>query len=544
MIRKIFMTLALLLVVNLLSAQYSSKADNTKLAMPDTLLKAPENWFNLDPQLDKIPGVSTEKAYNELLAGKKTKTVIVAIIDSGIDIEHEDLNDKIWTNPQEIAGNGMDDDKNGYVDDIHGWNFIGNAKGEMVNYDNLEMTRIYSKLKKIYDGKQAGDFKGKSLEEFNFYTELKASYDKEYKEAEQMVGLLGNFKKAYEIADEAVKKELKKDEYTMEEVQAIESDDPDLQKAKQIFGYLAAMNITPEDLMDGYDQYKEKIDYNLNLEFDPRSIVGDDYSNLKEKYYGNNVVEGPDPVHGTHVAGIIGANRDNDIGIKGIASDIKIMVLRTVPNGDERDKDVANSIYYAADNGARVINMSFGKDYSPYKEIVDKAIKYAEKMGVLMIHAAGNDARDNDVQPGFPNPKYLKSNKKCNSWIEVGASSWSEDKGFVGSFSSYGQNSVDVFAPGVEIYSTVPDNEYRNLQGTSMAAPMVTGVAALVLSYFPELSAGDLKKILLDSSVKYTNQKVDKPGESGTEVAFGTLSTTGGVVNAYNALKMAESFKK
>jgi subtilisin family serine protease len=544
MTRKILTTLAFLLVVHLLSAQYSFRADKTRLQMPDTLIKAPENWFNLDYQLDKVRGISAEKAYKELLSGKQSKTIIVAIIDSGIDIEHEDLSDKIWTNPKEIIGNGKDDDKNGYVDDIHGWNFIGNAKGEMINYDNLELTREYARLKKVYDGKSATDFTGKALDEYNYYSELKTEYDKKYKEAEPYYTFLGNALKSYKSADETIKKELKKDTYTDEEAQAIQSDNPEVQKAKQVLASLKAMGLTPDQLVEGYDYFRERIEYNLNLEYDPRALVGDNYKKLKEKKYGNNIVEGPDAFHGTHVAGIIGANRDNTVGIKGIASDIKIMVLRTVPNGDERDKDVANSIYYAADNGAKVINMSFGKDFSPNKEIVDKAVQYAEKKGVLMIHAAGNDNRDNDLRKNFPYPTYLKSKLNCTTWIEVGASSWKDNNEFVGSFSNFGQNSVDVFAPGVEVYSSTPDNKYRNADGTSMAAPMVTGLAALVWSYYPELNAEDVKKIILESSVKYTTEKVDLPGKPGETIEFGKLSRTGGLVNAYNALKMAETYKK
>jgi subtilisin family serine protease len=543
MIRKILATVTMLLIVNFLSAQYSFRSDQTKVALPDTILKAPANWFNLDYELDKVRGISTEKAYKELLVGKKTKTIIVAIIDSGIDIEHEDLKDKIWINTKEIAGNGIDDDKNGYIDDINGWDFIGNAKGEMINYDNLEVTRLYSKLKKIYDGKSANDFKGKQLEEYNYYLELKADYDNELKKAESTYGILTSFKEAYEKANEVLKKELKKDDYTLEEVQAIQSEDPDIQKAKQVLSTLSLFNLTPEALIEGYDYYKAKVEFELNLDFDPRSLVGDNYSNPNEKFYGNNIVEGPDAFHGTHVAGIIGANRDNQIGIKGIASNIKIMVLRTVPNGDERDKDVANSIYYAADNGAKVINMSFGKYYSPNKDVVDKAIQYAEKKGVLFIHAAGNDSYDIDGKKHYPCSEYLNKQKKCNSWIEVGASSWKDNNEFVADFSNYGQNSVDVFAPGVDIYSSVTDNKYKSEGGTSMAAPMVTGLAALIWSYYPNLTATDIKKIILESSVKYTNELVNKPGD-GSSIEFGKLSNTGGLINAYQALKMAETYKK
>ncbi len=542
MFKKLFFSVALVLSIGLLKAQTSMEADQTYVAVTDTILKAPSNWFNLDPQTDMVRGVSTEKAYSELLPNKKSKTVIVAIIDSGIDIEHEDLKDKIWVNKGEIAGNGIDDDKNGYIDDVHGWDFIGNANGECVSHDNLELTRLYVKYKKVYDGKTAADFKGKQLDEFKFYEELKADFEKESQQAEQMVGMLNNFMTAYTNADIAVKKFLNKDVYTNDEVQSIQSDDAEIAKAKQVLGTIASMNIGIDDIKEGLDHYDNQLKYNLNVDFDPRGIVGDDYSNTKEKFYGNANVKGSDAMHGTHVAGIIGANRNNKIGIQGIANDIQIMVIRTVPDGDERDKDVANSVYYAVDNGAKIINMSFGKAYSPNKDVVDAAFKYAEKKGVLIVHAAGNDGQNNDVTKNYPNAYYLKSKKVCKTWIEVGASSW-ESKNFAAGFSNYGQKSVDVFAPGVEIYSTTPENTYKNLQGTSMACPVVTGVAALVLSYYPNLTALQLKDIILKSVVNDGSSMVTVPGTQSDTMEFSKLCNSGGIVNAYNALKLAESYK-
>lgn len=544
MVRRLFFVAVLLGMASLVQAQYSYHDQYLISEKQDTVETAPENWFNLDYATDKVRGVSTEKAYNELLKDKKSSTVIVAIIDSGIDIEHEDLKDNIWVNSKEVAGNGVDDDKNGYVDDINGWNFIGNEKGEMINQDNLEMTRLYVKYKKQFEGKTATDFKGKKRKEYDYYKKVKKEFEKKEQEAKQMTTMLEQFVTAFNSADSIVKATLGKEEYTKEELDAIESDDPEIAKAKQIFAQLAMMGATPEDLLDGYDYYKEQLEYNLNTEFEPRALVGDDYENKKERTYGNNKVEGPDAVHGTHVAGIVAATRNNEIGMDGVADNVKIMVLRTVPNGDERDKDVANSIYYAVDNGAKIINMSFGKSFSPYKAIVDKAVKYAEKKGVLLVHAAGNDGKNIDEEDNFPTPTYLKKGKKCKTWIEVGASSWENKDEFLANFSNYGERTVSVFAPGVKIYSTVPDNKYKNLQGTSMAAPVVTGVAALVWSYFPELSAVELKDILLKSAVKYSDVKVNVPGTRGQTKAFKNLCSTAGVINAYEAVKMAMEVKK
>lgn len=505
------------------------------------LTSAPANWFNLDAVQDNTRGVSTEKAYFELLKDKKAKkTIIVAVIDSGIDIEHEDLKDKIWVNPKEVAGNGKDDDQNGYIDDINGWNFIGNAQGGMVNQDNLEMTRLYVIGLKKFEGKTEADVAKSDKSEFLQFKEIEQKYKKEYEEAEQIVGNIKGIQDMIVTANETISKHLGKDDFTIEEVNAIESEDGEITQAKGILNFVALQGLTNEALVEALEHFDEKLNYNLNTQFDPRSIVGDNYSNFIEKYYGNNLVEGPDAFHGTHVAGIIGACRNNDLGIKGIANDIKIMVLRTVPNGDERDKDVANSIIYAADNGANIINMSFGKAYSPQKAVVDNAVKYAEKKGVLFVHAAGNDSENNDEIGNFPNRKYLKK-KQAQNWIEVGAANWSD--AFIADFSNYGAVTVDVFAPGVDIYSSAPGSEYKNASGTSMAAPVVSGIAALVWSYYPEFSAKEIKDIILKSAIPYKTQKINIPGTE-TEAEFSKLSNTGAIVNVFKALELAEKMKK
>jgi subtilisin family serine protease len=296
-------------------------------------------------------------------------------------------------------------------------------------------------------------------------------------------------------------------------------------------------------ILPGFEHFKNQVEYNLNVDYDPRAIVGDDPNNSKERFYGNNDVTGPDAKHGSHVAGIIGAVRTNDIGIKGVADNVVIMGVRSTPNGDERDKDVANSIRYAVDNGAKVINMSFGKSYSWDKAIVDEAVKYAVSKDVLLIHAAGNDNKDLEVEPNFPDPEYVGGGKAA-SWITVGASGWTNDGKIKANFSNYGKTKVDVFAPGVNINSTVPGSKYEKLNGTSMAAPVVAGLAALIRSYYPKLTALQVKDIIMKSVVK-VNQSVEVESESGVKtIPFADLCVTGGIVNAYNALQLAADYKK
>lgn len=513
-----------------------------QVKMSDTLTVAPENWFHLHPEVTGVAGISTQLAYEELLKGKNPKKeVVVAVIDSGVDIEHEDLDDKLWVNEDEIAGNGVDDDKNGYVDDVHGWNFIGGPDGKNVDNDTYELTRLYRSLSEKYKGKTAAEVADK--EEFAFYQEIKQTFeDKVNGIKEQAAGFLG-FYARYKDAQKQIAASLGED-FTEEELKAFKPEKDALKEAKAILEFAALNGLTEDRIEEGNKYFTNMLEYSYNPEFDPRSIVGDNYNDLNERYYGNNDVEGPDATHGTHVAGIIAAERNNSLGIDGIAAPVKIMAIRAVPNGDERDKDVANAIYYAVDNGADIINMSFGKAYSPQKEIVDAAVKYAEEKGVLLVHAAGNDGKNIDEERNFPTKRFLNSKDKADNWLEIGASSWGAGTKFVADFSNYGRKTVDVFAPGVDIYSTVPDNGYESLSGTSMAAPVTSGVAALIMAYYPELSAEEVRKVILKSATNYRRDKVNLPGaepdSANSVIRFKKLSESGRVVNVYEALELAE----
>jgi len=526
------------------NAHFNQLPDANAIADTATSPQAPANWFNLDPSDNRIQGVSTEKAY-EYLKNRSSKTVVVAVIDSGIDIEHEDLKDKIWTNEKEIPGNNLDDDKNGYIDDIHGWNFIGGKDGRNVEHDTQELTRLYVQLRDKFEGNNGAKQQKKHKEEYARYQKIKTEFEKEVNETQAQYSQFQQLYQAFQNASTIIRTHLNKEDFTTTDLMKLNSSNQQVNQAKAILLFMAENKFSKESFAEGEDYFIGKLKYNLNPNYNSRDIVGDDYSNINQKNYGNSNVTGPSAEHGTHVAGIIGANRTNNIGIKGIADNVKIMVVRAVPNGDERDKDVANAIYYAVDNGARVINMSFGKEYSPEKAAVDAAMKYAASKGVLLVHAAGNDAKNTDQENNFPSRK-LASNQEIKSWIEVGASGWGGDGQLLGDFSNYGKKTVDVFAPGVDINSTVPKQGYKNNSGTSMAAPVTTGVGALLLSYFPNLTAEQLRDIILQSTVKLKDVKVNKPGEGKkTElVKLEDLSVTGGIVNAYEAVKLAESMKE
>jgi len=506
----------------------------------------PNDWFLLDPEMDSVQGVSAERAYQTVLKDKPSRTVIVAVIDSGIDIEHEDLQNVIWKNEAEIPDNGIDDDKNGYIDDVFGWNFIGGANGN-VDADTYELTREYIRLKAIYENVAENKLNKKQKTEYQQYLKVADKFTKLKAKNEQQYKLYNGIYTNMAASIDTLKSLLHVDTITLDVLKSFETREPGLLFAKgfllNMFRNMEAGESIDEylaQLKEGVDYYGVIVKYGYNESFDSRKIVGDDSNNPNERYYGNNQVTGPDATHGTHVAGIIAADRYNELGIKGIADNVKIMVVRAVPNGDERDKDVANAIYYAVDNGANIINMSFGKSFSPQKEVVDKAVRYAEKKGVLLIHAAGNDSEDIDIEKNYPTRIYADG-KEAKNWMEIGASSAGKDEDLVGSFSNYGKKSVALFAPGVDIYSTVPGNKYKDESGTSMASPATAGVAALIMSYFPELTAEQVKSILMNSSRKFDGLKVQKPNDG--LVNFNQLSISGGLVNAYEAAKMAESMR-
>lgn len=509
---------------------------------------APENWFNLDPAADAVAGVGTERVYAELLEGREGEPVVVAIIDSGVDPDHEDLAEVMWVNDDEIPENGIDDDGNGYVDDVHGWNFIGGADGRNVGPDTYEATRLYAKLRDRFadvDSLAASDLPKRDRADYEQYVELRDLVEGKRAslggQAQQYQGMLQGFQMMEDKLGEG---------FTLADVERYESEEPAEQMMLGMLKNVLAQGMTSEELeseLEGAVEYfTNSAEYGWNPDFDPRDIVGDDYDDIDERYYGNSDVEGPDAFHGTHVAGIVAASRDNEVGIKGVADNARIMSIRAVPDGDERDKDVANAIRYAVDNGAKVVNMSFGKGHSWDKSAVDAAVKYAAKNDVLLVHAAGNSGENTDSTNNFPNDalerrglfKFLQK-KYPDNWIEVGALNWEPGEDAVATFSNYGAVNVDIFSPGVDIYSTTPGGEYRDASGTSMASPVTAGVAALIRGYFPELKAKEVREVLLESGTPQRGKMVKLPG-SGELVPFESLSSTGAVLNAPAAVALAQ----
>jgi len=496
---KITITLAFALIVNFVIAQVNSvdKLDAELL-----------NWYNKDYPSTGILGTSVDKAYEFISTNnKKGKTIIVAVIDSGVDINHEDLKGKIWVNEDEIPGNGIDDDGNGYIDDIHGWNFLGNAAGENIKYENYGYTRFV----------RENDPTNPSL------PAAKKMYTTEIKIRKKEQKNLEAFKKKYNKSKSTIKSKLGITVNSAKDLSSINSTDEQVLAAKQFLLGRYSAGFTDDLLKNLIKRNEEFLKYYLNFDFKPREIIGDNPTDIADKFYGNPDVKGPRSNHGTSTAGVIAAIRKNNLGIDGIATDVKIMSLRAIPNGDERDKDVALSIYYAVDNGAHIINMSFGKLFSPEKKFVDEAAKYAEQKGVLLVHASGNGGDNIDIKERYPSDQY-EDKSQASHWLNIGATSRKADKNVAANFSNYGKNHVD------------------------LSAPVVSGIAALVLSYYPHLKPAELIDILLESSFQLKKpRKIFRPAltveKKKKKIKFAKLSKSGGVVNAYQAFLETEKRK-
>jgi len=515
----------------------------------------PKGWHLLDKDQDGVYGISLNKAYDFAHAKKlKSKTILVAVIDSGVDTLHEDLKDILWVNPKEIPGNGIDDDHNGYVDDIHGWNFIGGKDGRNVKDDAQEEARVYYHFKKQFDVSNLDSSKFTQDDKDNYNMWVTARKTIMGGGADNAVDLviLHRYITACMKSDSILQKAMGKPEYTGNDLDSFQAPNSESKSAKSVvltmFRMNKIMDMTNKAFISEFSEYVDEEEKKASVkENAPKNyrgeIVKDNEEDFSDRYYGNNDVMAGDPMHGTHVTGIIAAERNNGKGMDGIADNVRVMMIRAVPNGDEHDKDIALAIRYAVDNGARVINMSFGKNLSPEKKWVDSAVRYAASKNVLLVHAAGNDNADVDTTDNFPSPVFLHTTDTASNWITVGASSdpLAEPgfKSYTASFSNYGKDDVDVFAPGTRIYSTLPGGKnYGNLQGTSMACPVVTGVAALLLEYYPNLTAPQLKYCIVHSAVAPPG-KVKKPGTEDELVNLSDISRSGGIINAYEALKLA-----
>jgi cell wall-associated protease len=513
--------------------------------LPKTAPDPPKNWHQMDFKTDGFYGISLNQAY-QFLKGKKSKTVVVTTIDSGIDTTQNDLKSILWVNTKEIPGNGIDDDHDGFVDDVHGWDFLGGKGGKVDNTETTEEVRQYFKLKNKYQSITTAP-PGQE-KEYAFWQSVKANYDSTMTKAQTEIKELTTEVNVFSATNYYIKRELKLQSdqtFNLADLAKIHTTNDTVSQSKtvweSVFSQIGGDTNNAKVLKD-ITEYYAKQNNTVNPDLDARArIVADDPDVKDGKPYGNNILKTSEGSHGTGVAGLIGAIRNNGYGIDGVADNVRIMSIKAVPNGDEYDKDIANAIHYAVDHGAKIVNMSFGKKISPHKDWVDEAFKYAAVHDVLLVMAAGNDNQDVDLKPQFPNDTYLDGTTTDNV-ISVGASGPKPDSTLAASFTNYGKNNVDIFAPGVKVTSIDMDAEFNTADGTSFSSPIVSGIAALLLEYYPSLSASQLKQAILESATPLTGIMVIKPGTK-QKVDFTTLSKTGGIVNAYRALEIASKMK-
>ncbi len=468
------------------------------------------DWFNASLTQDGIYGIAVNQAYLNN-ADLKLESVIVAVIDDGVDVHHKDLADKVWINNAEIPDNGIDDDKNGFVDDIYGWNFLGNSDGENIGYENLELTRLCREYGVKYKNTELASLTKDEKPEYKEYQALKENYDADLEELNIDFAEFAQLTALYSGATAYMEELIGKKDLTIEELNAYQTANTEEAQIKE-FLLLAEKEGLADYLSEGGAHFEEAFNYHYNLDFDPRPMVNEKAAKEAGTAYGNNMVWAENPEHGTHVSGIIAGKRNNDFGINGVASNARIMALRAVPNGDERDVDIANAIRYAADNGARVINMSFGKSYSPDQALVKEAILYAQSKDVLMVHAAGNDGSNIDSYPNFPNGMVNKKSS-FNHWLTIGASGVHADTFLVAPFSNFSKTKVDVLAPGVEILSLIPEDKTDSFSGTSMAAPVISGMAVVLRGAFPQMTAAGIKELIINSCSDEAKRKVEVGGK-------------------------------
>ncbi|MHC0447619.1 S8 family serine peptidase [Flavobacterium sp. 3-218] len=524
-----------------------------------------QTWYQKDYLEDSIPGISLNKWYRINKKKPKNKSIIVAVIDTQIDINHEDLQGQLWTNNKEIPNNGIDDDNNGYIDDINGWSFIGTKCGGYVVWNKYECTRIVQAWEPIFKDKTESQIDPKNLFNYNEYNRALKELEEENKFYKNWLKSLDHNVATYSLVQDTLKHFFPKEDYTYEQLDSLykkykindkryklRRDDNDKDLGALISYKMVSLEVgqnTLEDIVNKQNELDSIINKNLNINYNERLLIGDN-PNVLEKGYGNNNISnnksGHRPIqdHCTKMAGVIGANRENNIGIKGITQNVKIMPLNIAAMADENNKDIAMAIYYAVDNGAKVINMSFSNSFSLHKEWVADALIYAEKHDVLLVRSAGNAENDIDKTIYYPTDINLGDAKEfCSNLIIVGSVTHKLDSTFVSDFSNYGKQNVDLFAPGDEIYSTSANNKYEFDSGTSLSVPMVCGTAALIRSYYPNLTATQVKQIIMDSGTPY-NLEVLLPGTKNKKVPFSELSKSGKVLNVYNAMQLAEKVSK
>ncbi|WP_437369919.1 S8 family serine peptidase [Maribacter litoralis] len=498
-----------------------------------------ENWLIKDIQKDTIPGISLSKAAEELLIDKNGTDVIVAIIDMPIKIDHKALKNNIWKNTNEIAGNHIDDDQNGYIDDIHGWNFIGNSKNENIIFMHYEFTRF------LIAEKMGLPLRPKLASQL---PRAQKVYNERMEYAEENLLRVKKMDSFYYSTKNTLSSLFPDRIINDDKLDSLSLSNPELQEAIELHRMYQDENIDDSYVNNMMLKAEKRIDIQLNLDYDDRAIIGDDVNNLNNRDYGNNNVSHNTEIltHGTKMAGVIVSSFGEE-SLQDIMKHIKIMPLPISGLGGENDKDMALAIRYAADNGANIINISSGKYFSLHEDWVHDAIKYAESKDVLIVVSSGNVGIDLDAEPKYryPNDNSPTGHTEIsNNFMRIGTSNYTLDSTFVHPATNYGKTEVDIFAPGEEIYTatSIKNEDYAYGSGTSEAAAVVSKSAAIIKCYYPKLKAHQIKDILLKTGVQYNIEvSMKDSSDNNIKIPFNELSKTGSVVNVYNALILAES---
>jgi subtilisin family serine protease len=515
-------------------------------------------WHWKDLEKDGVHGVSLFKA-QQLLTDLKLKPmpIIIAILDGGIDTAHLQIKPLLWNNPKEIPGNALDDDQNGYIDDVHGWNFLGNAAGQNINKASDEKSRIYHRYKNEFKQDKIDSVSWDAKKKQDFYSWQQAAAEIVFSEDDAAnLSFIKMARNAVVKMGLILIREIVDTNFTTEQLEAYQPIGKLTADTK--ISYLRTMQALGIDRMSGHHSIVEDLnDYiagkdqsAVSIDTPPedlrKKITQDQYENFNDQYYGNNNITGPNAKHGTHVAGLAAGIVDTNFTKSNFSNPIQIMGVRVVPDGDEYDKDVALGIRYAVNNGAKVINMSFGKSFSPEQAWVDSAIRYAASKDVLIIHSAGNESYDLNNKSVYPSPYSNVFKDKASNMITVGASSDPViAESILTDFSNYGNKIVDVLSPGNKIFSSLPNQAFGFLNGTSMSAPILSHIAALVRAYFPKLSATEVKAILLQSNWKPNDSNALFPiPQTDQSIKLTDISAEGGIINAALSIQNAILFQR
>lgn len=565
--KKMFLFLALSLFANMTYAQLLKNGSSNDKKQSDL------DWFNCSFDKDGIYGAEVNKAYDFLKDKKIKKRPVVAIIGTGLDIEHEDLKDAIWKNPKEKKINGKDNDKNGYIDDIHGWNFLGGKDGTVMEKTMEEGDREFIRLfdkgygKYFYDGENfyqmINDKKTKvpapdNMNEYRYYVNRVLSESR-------IAGSYGGYQLSYLIRDygkhfdRMMRAKYPNQELTQKEFGICY--DPKAAKRDSLSEvafmiYIMGFTVSQTDSWDvvhnaiksGDQITMAKEEYEKAMQQygndGRKEIVGDNYLDLNDYKYGNNVLLTSDAFAGTMLGGIIAANRENDWGMNGIMDKAELMTLRVKANeGEPYLKDVVLAIRYAVDNHADIIMLPQQATLYPdnQKKWVDEALKYAESKGVLVVVPTREYSVDMAKMEFYPN-RWMTGEKELTNLMIVASS---DKNGNPSMSSNYGAKEVDLFAPGTDVYSSYTGDTYQKASGAGLAAAATVGVAALIKAYYPELSGSQIRNLLIKSVTSRADAEVEKGIRVKDRVTqdlflFGDLCLSKGILNAYNAVIAAD----